>query len=624
MAGLGAAGAPSSGIGGGAELGENVLRHAGGIFGPLARGQYAALTRLRWRMFTNGLRSNAGALELGARTFSFIVYALMGLAFGSGAGAATYLIASRGEWRLLPIVFWVLAFVWQMVPVMLASFQEQFDLGILLRFPVRFGSYMLLYLVFGLVDISTILGGLCCMGIWFGVAAARPDVLPWITLALAVFAVFNILLVRAVFAWIERWLAQRKTREILGAVFMVAILGLQLLNPAIYHRGHSDRRGRQYQADQFEAVKARYEPWLRSADAVQQWLPPGLAAQSLQLAVAQKPAAGLGSLGVLGLYGLFVAGVLAVRLKAEYRGENLGVAPGRTLATGGRAKAALSPDSGKAIDLDRGAARAIAVPNIAGPKIAAQLATQPFIGSSGPMAAVIEKDLRALIRTLPLLYAIGAPLLLVLVFSTIFIKNGAVQSPVFPLAFPICMVYAQLGFTQVFYNSLGTEGAGVQLYFLSPTPFRTVLMAKNALHSLLFAIVALVAAVLASLRLGIPDGAVWAATGAWLLFSLPCNLAAGNIFSMRMPYRVNPGRIARQRGSQANAFLSLLVQLGILAVAAAVFALSWFLGRLWLAVPIFLVLAVGAVFVWTRVLSNSDSMANERRDTLIATLMKPS
>ena len=42
-------------------------------------------------------------------------------------------------------------------------------------------------------------------------------------LCLIAFAAFNILLVRAIFAWIDRWLAQRRTREILGAVFMVGL-----------------------------------------------------------------------------------------------------------------------------------------------------------------------------------------------------------------------------------------------------------------------------------------------------------------------------------------------------------------------------------------------------------------
>jgi ABC-2 type transport system permease protein len=600
MAGVG--GADFSGLDAGAGYA------AGGWLGPLARAQYKALARLRWQMFANGLRSNKGVLELGARTFGMIIYALMGLALGAGMGVVTYFLASGGKWRYLPVLFWVLTFLWQMIPVMLASFQEQFDLGILLRFPLRFGSYVLLYLVFGLVDISTILGGLCCVGIWFGVAAAQPGLLLWTTLVLAVFALFNILLVRAVFAWIDRWLAQRKTREILGAVFMVGLLSMQLMNPALYEKRHSGRSGHQEQAEQIRAAQARYSPLLKKANAVQQWLPPGLAAVSLREAVEQEPAQGLGALGVLGTYALLVGGVLAVRLKAEYRGENLGSAPARHKADSGRSKAAANWSLPGASSADR----------------PGRWAAGGMVARSGPVAAVMEKDVRSLLRTLPLLYAIGAPLLLVLVFSGIFIRNGAMQGPVFPLALPACMVYAQLGFTQVFYNNLGTEGAGIQLYFLSPTPFRTVLLAKNLLHASLFAVVALLAGVLTTLRLGTADSAVIAATVAWLLFSLPCNLTAGNIFSLKMPYRVNPGRISRQRGSQANALLSLVVQLCILAVGSAVFALSWFLNDMWLAPPIFIILAVGALLVWRRVLANADAIAFGRRDAIMATLMKES
>src|SRR5208283_5975099 len=153
---------------------------------------------------------------------------------------------------------------------------------ILLRFPVRFGSYYLLYVVFGLLDVSTILGGLCCAGILVGITVVRPELFAWTALGLACFAAFNILLVRSIFAWIDRWLAQRKTREILGAVFMVLILSMQLLNPALYRQRHevsnsprrsagsqahmsSDQRARQ-QAEEFERTRAeftaRYGPWL--------------------------------------------------------------------------------------------------------------------------------------------------------------------------------------------------------------------------------------------------------------------------------------------------------------------------------------------------------------------------
>jgi ABC-2 type transport system permease protein len=559
------------------------------------------MATLRWQMFRNGLRSHKGAFELGARTVSYVLYALMGLGLGTGAGAVTYALTSNGLWRLLPIPFWMVFLLWQLVPVMLASFQEQFDLGILLRFPVRFGSYFLLWVVFGLADISTILGVLCCTGIWIGITIVRPELFAWTALGLAVFAAFNILLVRAVFSWLDRWLAQRKTREILGAVFMVLVLSVQLVNPALHRQRRqahahpqvyaspADKAMAQAQAYQRTKaeLKAKYEPWLETADAVQKWLPPGLAASALgQVAKPQSGMAlgALGSLGLLGVYVLAAGGVLAGRLRAEYRGENLGVAPGR--------KKALRRQGGWILD------------------------------GSGPIAAVMEKELRTLLRTLPLLYAIGAPLVLAIVFSAAFLRGGGPEGRPFPLALPIAVVYALLGFSQMFYNNLGAEGAGIQVYFLSPTPIRTVLLAKNLFHAALFILVAFLAVVMTSLRLGIPDGATVAATAAWLLFALPMNLAAGNVFSLTMAYRLNPGRIARQRGSQANALGNLLAQVVVLGVGAAVFGLCWLFDSIWLAVPIFLTLAAGAVFAWTRVLRNADAMANQRRDSLIATLMK--
>jgi len=184
------------------------------------------------------------------------------------------------------------------------------------------------------------------------------------------------------------------------------------------------------------------------------------------------------------------------------------------------------------------------------------------------------------------------------------------------------VAYALLGFTGLFYNNLGAEGAGIQLLFLSPTPIRTVLLAKNLLHSILFVLVGFAAGVLSCLRLGVPPFVVLAATGAWLVFALPCNLAAGIIFSLTMPYRINPGRIMRPARAQANTLTAALIQLGVLGVGVLVFWLCWSLKSRWLPVPIFLVLAMVAFFVWMRVLHYSDDNANQRRDSLISTLMK--
>jgi ABC-2 type transport system permease protein len=564
-----------------------------GALSGAARAQYAAMAALRWHMFVNGLRSKGGAFELGARTVSFVLYAFIGLGLGTIMGAGAYALASNEKWQFLPAVFWVACILWQVGPVMLASFQEQFDMGILLRFPVRFRSYYLLYVVFGLADVSTIIGALCCLGIWVGVTMARPELFAWTALALAAFAAFNILLVRAVFAWIDRWLSQRKTREIVGALFMIFLLSLQLLNPALHRKHHQQPLTTQARVENLRRMETEFAPWIKTAYAVQQALPPGLAARALRQAGNRQPVGALASLGVLGLWALAAGSVLARRLKAEYRGENLGSAPKRET---GRAKTS--------------SVRATLVRREGGWRL----------GGSSPIAALMEKEARSLMRTLPLLWAIGAPLLMVLVLASLYRSNASGNS--FSYALPLYVAFALMGFTQMFSNNLGAEGAGIQLLFLSPTPIRTVFLAKNLFHFLLFWLDALLVGILTTLRLGWPEGVTVAATAAWVLFALPCCLAVGNIFSLRMPFRIHPGRMTRQRGSQANALSSMLLLLVIMAVGAVVFGLCRLFHTPWMAVPVFLALAGAAVFAWLRGLGNVDRLANQRRDSLLATLMK--
>jgi len=556
------------------------------VFGRRARGQYAALLKMRWRMFMNGLHSVRGIFDLGATGIAWLFYGIIGVGAGLGLAVASYAIGHLAEWRQLPALFWIASVLWLMVPVFAASYQEQSDLGIMLRFPIRLRSYLALYLISGMMEASTIVGALCCIGIWLGIVLARPRMGLPVAVVLGFFAGFNILLVRTVFAWIDRWLAQRKSREILGMVLMALFLGAQLFNPALYsHRGQGAISPQQ-QREQAQEARARYEPMLKMAYDVQQWLPAGTAARAIERTAEGRPQEGLDWLAMLGIWTLGAGGTLTLRLRSEYRGENLGWAPPRSQAAGRERTWTVGRT----------------------------------LGGSGACAAALEKEARSLLRTPPLLWSLGAPLLMVLVIGGMFHLNASAHS--FPYALPLCVAYALLGFTSLFYNSLGAEGAGVQLLLLSPTPVRTVFIAKNLLHAVLFMLAGCTAVILGSFRLGAPTAALACALGAWLVFALLCNLAAGNILSLTMPYRINPGRIMRQSGSQANALTAMLIQAGTLAVGAAVLSLCWSLDKPWLAVPIFLVLAVAAYFVWKRVLTNVDAMVMQRREELIATLMK--
>ena len=559
-----------------AGIAEGAERIHAGVFSRLARTQYGALAGMRWSMFRHGMRTTKGAVETVARIVVIVVYSFIGMGLATGFGFGAYAATAHGHWTFLPLFMWVLFLMWQVVPVSLASFQQQFDIGGLLRFPVSFGAFYLLHLIFGLVDVSTIMGGFCCVGLFVGITFAHPEVAGWAALSLASFAVFNILLTRAIFAWIDRWLAQRRTREIVSAVFLVLVLCMNFLNPAL--------RGNAKASPISAATRSAAFRYLQTANRIQRWLPPGLAARGLRSGADAQIGDAAESYALLGIFMVGVGSALGVRLGGEYRGENLGEAPAR--------------------------------------KKAEKRSSQWLLDGSGPIAAVMEKEVRTILRALPLLYGLAAPLLMVFVFSGIYRNKGTTSLSHLPLGLLLCLAYAMVGFTQLLYNNLGTEGAGIQILFLSPTPIRTVLLAKNLFHALLFAIDVVLVCLIASLRYGAVDPVALAAIAAWLLFALPVHLAAGNAFSVVMPYRVNLGRISRQKGSQANALLSLAVQLGVLGTGGGILALCVVFDRLWVAVPIFLVLAAAAMVVWFRLLPRFEMMAYARRDDLIQTLVK--
>jgi ABC-2 type transport system permease protein len=555
----------------------------GGAFSPLARAQYAALAVMRWNAFRNGLRTTRGAFEAVASGVNYVFYGMMGLVITVAFGGSAYAMVSKGNMILLPILFWAVFAIWQTVPLMVNAFQQQFDLTGVLRFPIGFAPFYLLHVIFGLVDSATLLGGLGSFGIWAGITIARPALSAWAALALAVFGVFNLLLSRAIFAWLDRWLAKRRTRELVSILFLVGFLSIQFLNPALRRQRHGG-----HTTPQFRAQTVRN---LFRVDEVQRWLPPGVTEMTVEEGARSHPAMAVGSLGLLGLWSLGAAAVLAVRLRALHRGELLSDTPAPA-AKGmpARRKASAAP---------RGLAS---------------------VGSSGPVSAIMKKDLLTIVRSLPLLYALAAPLVMVVIFASLMRepKHGVA----FPLAVPLCIGYAILGFAQLMYNNLGAEGTSIQLLLYAPTPMSTVLLAKNILHALLFCLIAVLAALLAMLRAGVPAWVWLAATGAWLVFALPMHLAIGNVFSLTLPHRMNLGRIGRQRGGHASAVLGTLVQLGILAIGVAVAGACAMFGFAWLATPILLVLAVPAWIAWMRVLRNSDGMALRRRDELLTALAK--
>jgi ABC-2 type transport system permease protein len=184
------------------------------------------------------------------------------------------------------------------------------------------------------------------------------------------------------------------------------------------------------------------------------------------------------------------------------------------------------------------------------------------------------------------------------------------------------MVWAFLGLTRLVCNNLGGEGPGLQFYFLSPTPLRTVVLGKNLLHLMLFGLEAAVIAALILFRFGAPSPSILAATVAWVLFAVPANFTAGNLLSIRMPYRLNLARIRREPGALGNGLTSVLVQFGLLAAGGVVMVPCQFFGHPWAAPEILLLMAAGSGFLYFRVLARINRIGHARVESLMFELAK--
>jgi ABC-2 type transport system permease protein len=556
-----------------------------GLLGPLARAQYAAVLALRWRLLVNSLRSSQGAFELGAKILSVLLYLFIGFSMAVGFGFGAYGMASEGEWRLLPILIWVVFLVWQVLPILLISFKQQFDLDILLRFPMRFSSYLTLTILFGVSDPSTIFGMLSLLGIWVGISVVNTALTLPLAALFLLYAAFNILLVRTVFAWIDRWLAQRKTREILSVIFFIGILSLQLLNPVWYTNDANKM------ASGMHGISPAVMHWLHL---YQRWLPPGAVGMAVRLGGVNGGYALLLSqwTALLVAYTLVVVALLVLRLRAEFRGEILSDgAPARKLQT----------------QVVRPLRQTIELPE-------AQTAAD---SARGVVIAVISKELSIMKRSAPILYTIIAPLIPCLLLVWKFMRGAVVAGFSSPLVMPACIAFTLLGFINLISNLFGTEGVGIQLYFMAPVRLRSVLLAKNLFYGALMMIEVVVVGLMVSLRMGLPHIDSLLTTIFWVLFALPCYYAAGNLLSVQFPYKMNLGRIGkRAAGSQANSLLSLLVQMVVTGIGASVLAPLALLGKLWVAIPILMLLAAGAIALWHFSLKAAEKIAQHRMEKL--------
>jgi len=528
-------------------------------------------------MFVNGLRTRRGKMELASRIIITSAFALGGAGGFAAAIGVSWFFVSQDKAEFLAVPLWMVFFFWQVFPVMATAFTNNPDSSDLLRFPLAYRSYFLIRLAYGFFDPASALGAVFLFGVFLGVTIASPLLSPWAFLAVLTFVLFNLVLMQMIFAWLERWLAQRRTREILGILFILFALSFQMIGPMIERFS----RGSHPQLQRVIEISAQ----------VQGVLPPGLAADVIAQASHSHAFTGFTSLLFLWMLTLAVGWLLHLRLRAQYHGENL-------------SEAAARPAVKQAQGLQLG---------------------WNLPGFSQSVAAVFEKEMRYLGRSGPMLLTLVMPIFMLLIFrfgAMNSLRHSGAFSRTPDMAFPGAAAYALLVLTNLVYNSFGGDGSGMQFFYASPARFRDIVLGKNLTHAAILVTNAVFALIAVTYLYGPPHLPITVATAAGLLFATPLNFAAGNLLSIYSPRKRDFATFGRQNVSQTTVLASFGVQIVTVGIGAGVFLIARLYQNLWFATLLFLILSVISIPVYVVILRRLDALASERRESLLAELCR--
>jgi ABC-2 type transport system permease protein len=557
-----------------------------------ARVQLLAVAWLRWRVFINGFnratkkRGVAGlvfVIVLRIVVWTFLAFWIVGPVIGCGFLA--WMSIDRHRPELLSLLLAGVFLFWQFISVngiSIAATISSFDPASLLRFPIPFGRYLVLRLLLGLLTPSTIIGCLALFSAVIGIGVADPSLALPALVVLAVYAWMNILFTRMLSAWMDRWLATRRAREIFGVVTLLFFVGIQMFNLQQRNLGH----GRGVQGSRLLGVLHASGPFLR-------WLPSGFAANAILLkghlfeALAQFAA-------LITCTALFLA-IFAIRLHKQFLGEYLSEGAARATP-----KVSLSVQRSSRASLP--------------------VAREPVRGIFSPViAACLRKEWIYLRGNPRALVGIVTPLIFVFILS----RGMFAQHPGYLL--PGALAYILLGPLGTLYNVFGADAEGVQLYLLAPVRLRDVVLAKNiaSLSMILvyvllgWIIVLLVSRTTISLSMQI-------STALWLVFVVGTNLTVGTLRSIQAPRRFVPGQTptARTPTNRTSGLLVLVILFCSILLQIPVTYLSRHYGYPWLAVLIFGPLAVAAIAAYAVLLRRADGLVNRYRDTLAEELCR--
>jgi ABC-2 type transport system permease protein len=248
----------------------------------------------------------------------------------------------------------------------------------------------------------------------------------------------------------------------------------------------------------------------------------------------------------------------------------------------------------------------------------------PSLVLPDPLCAMVEKELRSLIRTprFRLVFVMGFSFGLV-VWLPMMLRGRVTHSAVSGNFLAVVSLYALFLLAQVTYgNAFGFDGSAAQLYFLAPVAISRALAAKNIAAAIfIFLEIAAVAAACTLLRLGISAGQIAEAFLVTAIAALYL-LGIGNLSSVNYPRHMNAQRVSGGGAAgRTQGVLFLLYPVALLPVFLAYLARYAFDNQAVFFGVLACAAALGVAIYWMA-MESAVAAARNRREAILAELSR--
>jgi ABC-2 type transport system permease protein len=538
--------------------------------------QLKLIARLRWNLLKNSLQRKNNRWDLIgmilAAAGSTVLVA--GICVGFYAGAYFFLSRDRVSW--IPFLYWVIFLWWQLVPILVAGFGANFEFRNLLRFPLSLRAFYILGLGYGFADIAAVSSVCWIVSMMVATAVTEVRLLPVMVVASVLFILVNVTLERLIGSWLEKIFANRRARELLVGLFVLAMVSLNFLNPAMQRWGDRGTRSR-----------------IVSMLPYFSWLPGSLTGNALAAANdGDARELVLMFAGLLAWLGA-TSGLLWLRYQAQYQGEALS-------------------ESVAASAVKRGAHRQTA-----------SLGLPEFL--SPPIAGVLRKEFHYLTRNGFSFITLLFPPVMAIFFSMQFAGNNSMikEHGLSPQAFfPAAMAYLILILLSPAYNSFAFEGHGVQSYFMAPVRMQDILVGKNLFLICVVAVELGVSLGVLVWRLGFPGFPLFFSTITAAAFAVMGQLTIANWSALSFPKKMEIGKMKGQRNSGVAVWTAFGAQILIGGIATIVLLAGGWSGNPWLPAMVFAGLTTAALGGYIASLDPLSVLAERKKELLIETLCR--